>query len=306
MVTSWVFAFALSFMMGLVIQRGGTCTVAAIHELVHKKSSDRIRALLETALWVLAGEFILAGIGLTMPPVSNWQITIMTMIGAGMLGIGALINGACAVGTIARIGNQEWNFFVMIPGFFTGAALTGLLQLPDFQPIHLGTQAAPLLPLWALILMSVLLILRAWSFYRRGFHPYVLTVLIGVFFLGLISIDKVWSYTDLLVDLAMFHNSNSVFRISLFAALLLGAIVSGRFQDKKDRVLSIQKFNLWKRFIGGAVMGSATLILPGSHDSLILLYMPMLLGYAWLGFVVMVSTILGAKLIIQRLEKTRY
>ena len=49
-------ALLLSFLMGLVIQRGGTCTVAAIQEVVHKGTFNRIKALIETSLWKKVGD----------------------------------------------------------------------------------------------------------------------------------------------------------------------------------------------------------------------------------------------------------
>lgn len=301
---SFVIAILISFLMGLAIQRGGTCTVAAIHEIVHKRTANRVKALIETSLWILAGELILYHLGFSLPPVNNWYIGTATVLGALLLGLGAFINGACAVGTIARIGNREWDFIAMIPGFFVGAYLLGQCNLPNLAPRHLDLQSTPILSTWFLIIMGSLILLRGIILSRKGFHPYVLTILIGIFFLGLIIIDKAWSYTDLLVDLALFKHQNDWSRTTLFAALLIGAVVSGHFQDSKHFSLKKASPNIYKRFIGGAIMGVATFILPGSHDTLILLYMPMLLGYAWLGFIVMACTILICKLLQQKLEKT--
>jgi Sulphur transport len=299
---SFVIAILISFLMGLAIQRGGTCTVAAIHEIVHKRTANRVKALIETALWVLAGELILAKAGLFHLSIQNWQIIPATILGALLLGLGAFINGACTVGTIARIGNREWDFLAMIPGFFTGALVMGWLKTPDILPINIGMQSIPAIPSWILILVSTLILLRIGTFIRKGLHPYVLTVLIGIFFLGLVAIDKAWSYTDLIIDLALFKDQGYIFRAFLFAALLLGAILSGSYQDSNNFSLKKLTPNVFKRFFGGAIMGIATIILPGSHDSLILLYMPMLLGYAWLGFVIMASTIFTCKFIKRKLN----
>lgn len=104
-------AIIFSFLTGLAIQRGGTCTVAAIQEILHKKTANRIKALIETSLWVLAGVIILSKIGISIPSVNNWEISIYTILGSILLGIGAFLNGACAIGSIARIGNREWTFW---------------------------------------------------------------------------------------------------------------------------------------------------------------------------------------------------
>jgi Sulphur transport len=298
-----ILALVISFCMGLVIQRGGVCTVAAIHELIHKRTTNRIKALIETSLWVLAGELILMHIGISLPIVSNFQISLLTVLGAILLGFGATINGACAVGTIARIGNGEWDFLAFIPGFLFGVVLIHGIDLPILFPMPVGTKTIPAFDSWLIAVCLALILARGYFLSKKGFHPYVLTVFIGIFFLGLIAIDKAWSYTDLLTDLAMSKNHNMIYRLSLFVALLAGAIVSGKFQSPGNRSLSKLSPTLIKRFIGGAIVGAATLILPGSHDSLILLYMPMLLGYAWLGFAVMASTILIMKFGLKKLEE---
>ena len=41
--------------MGFAIQRGGTCTVAAVEEIVDKHSARRLLALGEASLWVAGG-----------------------------------------------------------------------------------------------------------------------------------------------------------------------------------------------------------------------------------------------------------
>jgi uncharacterized membrane protein YedE/YeeE len=296
-------AVILSFLMGLAIQRGGTCTVAAIEEIVSKRTSNRIKALLETTLWVLAGELILAQFGVTPSPTPHWQMGLNTIIGGFLLGLGAFVNGACAVGTIARIGNREWEFFAMLPGFLFGAWLTGTLHFAFLQPINLGVITIQPVTPWILAFILVCVVYRAWQFYQKGFHPYVLTVLIGIFFLGLITLEKNWSYTDLLIDLAQFKTSSNHLQIILFISLLAGSMISGYFQKPSQRTLQKLSPHLLKRFIGGALMGAATLILPGSHDSLILLYMPKFLGYAWLGFLIMTSTIVILKLIKKKRQR---
>jgi Sulphur transport len=293
----FLLAFIFSFCMGLAIQRGGVCTVAAVHELIYKKTANRVKALVETALWVLIGEWTLVRVGIHLPDIHIIQITAITFLGAFLLGCGAVINGACAVGTIARIGNGEWDFFAFIPGFLLGAAFVSSLELQSLLPITVGTQTTPIIDSWLMATCLVLILIRGYFLFKRGFHPYVLTIFIGVFFLGLIAIDRSWSYTDLLVDLAMLQNQNLVSRICLFIALLAGAIISGHYQNPKNQSMHPLSPSPIKRFSGGAIIGGATLILPGSHDSLILLYMPMLLGYAWLGFVVMIMTITTLKFI---------
>ena len=41
--------------MGFAIQRGGTCTVAAVDELLSKRRANRLLAMGEASLWVAGG-----------------------------------------------------------------------------------------------------------------------------------------------------------------------------------------------------------------------------------------------------------
>lgn len=299
----YLLALLLSFLMGYAIQQGSTCTVAAINEYLDKGTINRFKSLLETALWVLIGELFLARFGLASIELPIWQISIVTILGAVLLGLGAYINGACTVGTISRIGHAEWDYLITIFGFFCGALLMPILHMDQLHPVALGHTTLPQVPDWVLALLAVVLAYRAWKFFQKGIHPYFLTVVIGIFFLVLLVIDHGWSYTDLLVDIANLQNPPYWPRVMLFIALLLGAVWGGRAHRQSSPKKIINRNHIIRRFIGGTAIGFATGLLPGSHDSLILLYMPMLLLNAWLGFIIMAGTIYGARLLEKSLQK---
>ena len=56
-------------LMGFAIQRGATCTVAAVDEFVNKRSANRLVSMLEASLWVAGGLLIAHALHLlpTMP-----------------------------------------------------------------------------------------------------------------------------------------------------------------------------------------------------------------------------------------------
>ncbi|HSB22715.1 MAG TPA: YeeE/YedE thiosulfate transporter family protein, partial [Burkholderiaceae bacterium] len=96
-----VVAAACAGLMGFAIQRGATCTVAAVDELLSKRRATRLIAMLEASLWVAGGLALatLLGVLPAMPaayPVSTW-----VFIGGALLGFGAWLNGACVFGAIA-------------------------------------------------------------------------------------------------------------------------------------------------------------------------------------------------------------
>ena len=62
-------ALACVALMGLAIQRGGTCTVAAMDELLSQRRAWRLAAMLDASLWVAGGA--LMGAGSSLIPGSN-------------------------------------------------------------------------------------------------------------------------------------------------------------------------------------------------------------------------------------------
>ena len=62
-------ALACVFAMGYAIQRGGTCTVAAVEEVLTQRRAYRLLAMLEASLWVAGGLALAqwAGLSGSMP-----------------------------------------------------------------------------------------------------------------------------------------------------------------------------------------------------------------------------------------------
>ena len=152
-------AFALAGLLGFAIQRGGTCTVAAIDEIVIHRRGSRFFALLEAAVWVAGGLFIFWSLKLDQQPNISWDITWLTVLGAALLGLGAVINGACMVGTISRIGNLEWMFGFTLLGFWVGSMAFYGLSLDVYLPSGKTREAFTLIPPWFILLIVLLIVL---------------------------------------------------------------------------------------------------------------------------------------------------
>ena len=97
-------AAACAGLIGFASQRGGTCMVAAVDEVVSHGRFDRLLALAEAAAWVAVGLFAASRLGFSLSMPAGYSATLLSVAGGALLGAGALINGACAVGTIARLG----------------------------------------------------------------------------------------------------------------------------------------------------------------------------------------------------------
>src|SRR5689334_11154994 len=95
-------AFVISLLcagvMGFAIQRGATCTVAAVDEFVSKRRLNRLISLVEASLWVVGGLLIAQALHVLPRMPAGYSIGWLTIVGALLLGLGAFVNGACVFG----------------------------------------------------------------------------------------------------------------------------------------------------------------------------------------------------------------
>ena len=78
--------------------------VAAVEEFWTTRRVRLGRSLIETALWVTLLVGVAALLGLTVPATPDAVPGLSVAVGGVLLGLGAWLNGACALGTLAKIG----------------------------------------------------------------------------------------------------------------------------------------------------------------------------------------------------------
>lgn len=295
-------AVLLAALMGLAIQRGGTCLVAAVDELVHARRATRLAALLEAALWVLAGLVVLRALGwIAGAPAVGHAAGVATMVGGVLLGLGAWLNRACVFGAVARFGSGEVAYLATPLGFYAGCVLAGRGRLAPPAMLQDGVPPAFGMAAWAGgLLLAVLAwrVLRPW--WRTAHAPWrtrvvwsprVATAVIGITFLLLLVTMGAWAYTDVLAELARGMGSGPLaVRGALLLALFAGAAIGG-WCGGRWRAVGVTPVQLARCTLGGALMGLGSQWAPGGNDGLILLGMPLLWPYAWLAFVAMGATI---------------
>lgn len=293
----FVLAAICATLMGYAIQRGATCTVAAVGEIVHDGTAKKLVALAEAALWVAGGLLIARMLGLTMALPYGWAITGWTFIGAVLLGFGAWVNGACVFGSIARFGSGDWAYALTPLGFFAGAASVALL-FPGSMPTPLA--AIRSLPSWLAFVFVLFAVGRLAGVARKVrtapnkashiWAPHEATILIGIAFVIMLVGVGAWSYTDLLTGLARGMADNLNWRLILFGALLFGSILGGWTAGRLSSTIPSLP-SLARCFAGGMLMGWGGALIPGSNDGLILIGLPLLMPYAWVAIVIMAATI---------------
>jgi len=294
-------------LMGFAIQRGGTCLVAAVDELVNKRQAKRLIALAEASALVACGMVVaeLAGV-LPMAP-RAFAVTGWTVAGGMIMGLGAYVAGACVFGAVARIGNGEPAYFLVPIGFFVGCLASlqlGMASLPHAVGAHslVLAQAAlfagPLLVIAAWRLWHTIGAARDRQFADYVWSPHVATAVIGVTFVILLLVAGAWNYTDYLAEAARHMTSRGFDRglllLALFGGALAGGWTAGRIKPVKPSWISAARC-----LAGGILLGLGGSLVPGANDGLIMLGLPLLYPHAWIAFASMFVTIVAALMLQQ-------
>ena len=296
---------ALVAIMGYALQRGATCTVAAIDEILSNGRASRLLALLEASLWVLGGVLIGNALGLMPPMPAGYAITMWTVLGAAVLGLGAAVNGACVFGAVAQFGSGNWVYLATPVGFFIGSAL-GQASSAQMLPQKLADsswafQTSPWLAFVVALVMLWRLLTSLWqirpdaqsrtqALISQVWQPHAATQVIAITFLFMLWLFGAWAYTDVLAEWARGQFANTGVRglllVALWAGAALGGWTAGRFRSQRADVKGVSRC-----LLGGALMGAGSELIPGSNDGLILTGIPLLWPHAWLAFAVMCATI---------------
>jgi toxin CptA len=286
-------SLALTFLMGVGVQRGNTCTVVAFDDVLHRRSPDRLLAIAYCWLWVAGGlTLVKVSTGFTLGA-QLFPVIIWSVIGGLILGIGAVVNGACTVGTVARIGSGEYAYGLTPVGFFFGCVLAPHV-FGRTATTHTGTAATttslnhPVAALIGLAIVIALTIRRLAThereslrdFLHKAWDPRTALMIVAVLFVVVVHIYGAWAYTDLLGDIAKGADKQVVERFALFAALLAGAIVGGRTL-RGTRLIGPLAPRVIRCTLGGVLMGIGFSLAPGAFDGLTLLGQPLLLPFAW-------------------------
>ncbi|MCH9666291.1 MAG: YeeE/YedE family protein [Actinomycetia bacterium] len=286
-------ALVLVFVMGVAIQRGNTCTVVAIDDIVHRQSWDRLLAIVYTWFWVAGGLTLVALATGVRPTPQVVPITVWSVAGGLLLGIGAVINGACTTGSVARIGSGEYAFGLTLIGFYLGCVIAPHL-FGRLATTHVRSTPAltsldyPIPTLLGLGVVTALTVRRLVlgphesfrEFLRNAWDPRTATFIIGLLFVALVQVFGPWAYTELLGDVSRGIGDLAIERIALLVVMLAGAVVAGRSM-KGAKLIGPLAPRVIRCFCGGIIMGAGFAVAPGAFDGLTLYGQPLLLPFAW-------------------------
>ena len=303
----------LAAVMGFAIQRGATCMVAAVDEIVAKRGTRRLRAMLGASLWVLAGLLVAQSWHVLPKMPAGYEVTAYTVVGGALLGVGAFVGRACVFGAIARFGNGEWAYLLVPAGFFAGCATVAPVFMPMMpRPLAQGSAVIGA-PVWGAVAIGAVIAaavfrsrIRApasggdgdatpsvsarFGFAARVWSPGAATAVIGVTFFFMMLLVGPWAYTEALADAARGMPRNLLPRVLLMFALFAGAFIGG-LTARRFGSTPITVARAARCLASGVLMGWGSLLIPGGNDGLILVGMPLLFPYAWVAIVSMALAI---------------
>ena len=253
--------------MGYAIQRGATCMVAAVDEILTQRTAWRVVGLIEAAVWVAGGVLVWRALGGPAALPIGYPATLATIAGGLLLGVGAVVTRACVFGAIARLGSGEWAYLLTPVGFYLGCATIWPL-IGRFPAMRV---ASPVFAAsWLLVPFAAFAAWRGVEAIRAGrarmlaahvWSPHRATAVIGIVFaVSLVAIGP-WAYTYALLALAQGRSDGVLVKLvlllALFAGALLGGWTAGRLKLRAPTLAAVLRC-----LAGGMLMGWGSLLIP--------------------------------------------
>jgi len=278
----------LTFALGALLARVSLCAVAAVQQLVRARDGAGVRRLALAASGAGLALLLLAG----LVPAHVWlpadaALTASIVAGGVLLGLGALVNGGCYLGSVLYLGTGNLNFLFTLAGIGAGLRLSmGLL--PASVDATRGLRMA-MGPAWLLGVsgFAVAIVLLA----RRAGGATRLALLAGVLAGLVYAREPGWSYGALLQALlqgrpGFMHWRDNLPAVALFAGAVAGALAAGRLHWRRPTLVRSLRC-----LAGGAAMGVGAALVPGGNDTLLLWAIPGLTLRGALAYATMLATI---------------
>ncbi|MBI5162771.1 MAG: YeeE/YedE family protein [Magnetospirillum sp.] len=304
-------SFLLAGLIGFAAHRGGVCTVKAVAEVMEKRRAAMFASFAKTVAWVMVVSLPLVWLTGGVSPVTGaFPATLWGLVGGFVFGIGAAVNGACAISTVTRLGGGEFGLLLAVIGMAVGPALlAGVVDAPEaMPPVLVGIVGRPSLA------VPITVALLGWAGYegRRlwrsrepggGAGAFLLTrrwslaltaAAMGIANGLICALAGGWAYTSSLADGALWlvgaGAGPTAERIGLALAMVIGVVLSAGLR----REFSPRWRPRWdwaRHFVGGALMGVGTAMAPGGNDALILHGIPALSPHALPAYAALVAGI---------------
>ncbi len=290
-------AILLAAVIGFAVHRASLCNVKAVAELLTSKRAHMLGSFLKTMLWVIAVTFVIEFFihPVSARPLQIWGFSPLALVGGFVFGVGAAVNGGCALGTLGRLGSGELRMLFTLLGLVAGLAGGGYAQMRQWLPAPEGVDfGLSIRPILAIVVTAILFLWALWELWRlwrkrdsnatwwkrvlsARYRLSTAALLLGVANGVLFVLFGSWAYTrtarTAVNHVVMGRPGPALLYWLLFAALLGGVLLSS---------LTNKRFALDLRFrldwllnlFGGFLMGVGATLAPGGNDVLILHTIP--------------------------------
>lgn len=274
--TLLIAAAAFALVLSFALNQGCTCAVRAARELVVER---RTRLMLGFAVAVGAAGLVWLGLAWSgvagVTRAGELPIDWPLFVGAALLGPGAVINNACMLATIARIGDGEVRFLALPAGLAIGFAAAGRLRFPTHPPASIN-------PLMRISEVGLLM------------------TALGVSGATLFAVAPGWSYADVVqhgvAPVGMMGLVSGPAGALAGAALVAGVGLAG-LRTRRFRFQRTGPAILLRSIAGGAVMAVGAAMVPVGNDTMLLAAPPAATLSGAVGNLVMTGTVVGLLLV---------
>lgn len=294
---------ALAGVLGFSAHRASLCTVRAVEELLSTRRAYMLAGFAKTVLWVIGITAISVSldVGTLSTASSRWALSTQALTGGLVFGVGAVLNGGCAISTLTRLADGNLGMLITLLGFCLGVSSYTLLS--GYDVIAGATPASPLTLMSGMAVTVAAIVFGIWMFWeitrlwrtRERSHGWwarltaeryrlsTAALLIGLSNAILYLTVGDWTYTHTLsAEFRAIITSTNTFNLLswlLFASMLIGMGLSA-WQRRQMHLRWRPRSQWWAYFGGGALMGVGAGLAPGGNDQLILRALPALSPHA--------------------------
>lgn len=276
---------ACAFLVGMSISAGSTCAVTAAKQLVFKRHGTMLIGFVLAASAAGLVTYPLSWLsGSTFHVTPGVPVSAALVTGAVLIGIGAVINDACLLGTLARIGQGEVRFLALPVGLALGFGLSDQQRVLVAGAPLANPHAMPSLAGGLIVATFGVSLIAAWLYLGRQGNargaarvfPRAIMVVMGVCGALLFALEPHWTYSDAVhaailrgrMDMQI-HAQALILALALVAGAVVSAVLSRAFVWQKPSFAHIGR-----SIAGGAIMAFGGTLIPGGNDSLLLAAIP--------------------------------
>lgn len=288
-----------AFVVGFSMKRGGLCTYGAVLQVVNQRKVDQLLVFLGIIAWAT---LTLLSLVWLYPADKHLALShydlLLALLGGAILGLGAFFNKGCFFGTFVALVSGNINYLVTLIGLafgviFTHAYLTSTIPITTEESYLLSSDLATALWFMVMVLLALYMLIRL---YAKNKIMLLIMLIIGIGASLLYATVDGWSYGSVLTNTTLLlSEQRSMGATNMAIMTTLSMIVGGitaAVVSKEFTISSVQLSLVLGCFVGGSLMGSVSILIPGGNDGFLLKGIPSLAPHAFVGYASMLLSML--------------